>query len=64
MTSSMRRMLAGDDAKAKYFVRAFQDRVAVVLTDQLRIAETNDKGPRRLLAQIGTQRAGEDIAHP
>jgi hypothetical protein len=55
-------MLAGDDAKAKYFVRAFQDRVAVVLTDQLRIAETDDKARRRLLAQIGTQRAGEDIA--
>jgi len=55
-------MLAGDDAKAKHFVRAFQDRVAVVLTDQLRIAETDDKARRRLLAQIGTQRAGEDIA--
>jgi len=55
-------MLAGDQAKAKYFVRAFQDRVAVVLTDQLRIAETDDKARRRLLAQIGTQRAGEDIA--
>lgn len=52
----------GDNDKAQYFVRAFQDRVAVALTDQLRTAETDDKARRRMLAQIGTQRAGEDAA--
>ena len=52
----------GDNDKAQYFVRAFQDRVAVALTDQLRAAETDDKLRRRMLAQIGTQRAGEDAA--
>ncbi len=53
---------AGDNDKAQHFVRAFQDRVAVALTDQLRAAETDDKLRRRMLAQIGTQRAGEDAA--
>ena len=52
----------GDNDKAQYFVRAFQDRVAMALTDQLRAAETDDKLRRRMLAQIGTQRAGEDAA--
>ncbi|MDO8876157.1 MAG: hypothetical protein Q8M24_21565 [Pseudolabrys sp.] len=55
-------MLEGDDAKAQHFVRAFQDRVAIALTDQLRNAETDDKMRRRMLAQIGTQRASEDAA--
>ena len=53
---------AGDNDKAQHFVRAFLDRVAVALTDQLRAAETDDKLRRRMLAQIGTQRAGEDAA--
>jgi len=55
-------LLEGDSAKAQYFVRAFQDRVAAALSDQLRNAETDDRVHRRMLAQIGTQRAGEDAA--
>lgn len=52
----------GDAEKAKYFVRAFQDRVAVALTDQIRNADADDKVRRRMMSQIGTQRAGEDAA--
>ncbi len=55
-------LVNGDEAKAKHFVRALQDRVAMALTDQLRQADTDAKVRRRMLAQIGTQRAGEDVA--
>jgi hypothetical protein len=55
-------LAAGDDEKAEHFVRLFQDRVAVALTQNLRAADTDDKMRRRMLAQIGTQRAGEDAA--
>ena len=55
-------LLNGDEAKAKHFVRAFQDRVAMALTDQLRLADSDAKVRRRMLGQIGTQRAGEDVA--
>jgi hypothetical protein len=55
-------LLDGDEAKAKHFVRAFQDRVAMTLTDQLRLADSDAKVRRRMLGQIGTQRAGEDVA--
>ena len=54
-------VLDGDTEKANYFVRAFQDRVAMALSDQLRNADSDDKIRRRMLAQIGTQRAGDDI---
>jgi hypothetical protein len=55
-------LLDGDEAKAKHFVRAFQDRVAMTLTDQLRLADSDAKVRRRMLGQIGTQRACEDVA--
>jgi hypothetical protein len=55
-------LLDGDEAKAKHFVRAFQDRVAMTLTDLLRLADSDAKIRRRMLGQIGTQRAGEDVA--
>ena len=55
-------LLAGDEAKAEHFIRAFQDRVAVALTESLRAAETDDKLRRRMLAQIGTPAPGEDAA--
>lgn len=55
-------LLDGDNAKAQHFVRAFQDRVAMALTDQLRLADSDAKVRRRMLGQIGTQRAGEDVA--
>ncbi len=53
---------AGDDEKADYFIRLFQDRVAAALTENLRVADGDDRLHRRMLAQIGTQRAGEDAA--
>ena len=53
---------AGDDEKADYFIRLFQDRVAAALTESLRVADGDDRLHRRMLAQIGTQRAGEDAA--
>jgi hypothetical protein len=52
----------GDSEKAQFFVRSFQDRVAAALTDQLRNADADQKLRRRMLGQIGTQRAGEDAA--
>ena len=55
-------LVDGDDEKAAYFIRKFQDRVAAALTDNLRAADSDDKVRRRMLAQIGTQRAGEDAA--
>ncbi len=55
-------LIDGDEAKAKYFIRSFQDRVALALADNLRLAEQDDRARRRMLAQIGTQRAGEDAA--
>ncbi|HZL31999.1 MAG TPA: hypothetical protein VFC54_13210 [Pseudolabrys sp.] len=54
-------MIAGDDEKAQYFIRQFQDRVAVALAENLRAAETDERTRRRMLAQIGTQRASEDV---
>ncbi len=51
---------AGDEEKAQYLVRTFQDRVAVALADNLRTAATDETMRRRMLAQIGTQRAQED----
>jgi len=53
-------LVAGDEEKAEHFIRAFQDRAAVALTESLRSAAFDDRSRRRLLAQIGTQRAGED----
>ncbi|MCF8478099.1 MAG: hypothetical protein K9G60_13810 [Pseudolabrys sp.] len=53
-------LIAGDNEKAQYFIRLFQDRVAAALTESLRSAETDDKMRRRMLAQIGTPRAGEE----
>jgi hypothetical protein len=52
----------GDSEKAEYFIRLFQDRVAAALTENLRVANGDDRIHRRMLAQIGTQRADEDAA--
>lgn len=53
-------LVAGDEEKAQHFIRKFQDRVATVLAENLRAAETDDRVRRRMLAQIGTQSAGAD----
>lgn len=51
---------AGDDEKAQYLIRTLQDRVAVALTENMRTAAVDESARRRLLAQVGTQRAEED----
>lgn len=51
---------AGDDEKAQYLIRTLQDRAAVALTESIRSAATDEQTRRRMLAQIGTQRAEED----
>lgn len=51
---------AGDDEKAQYLIRTLQDRVAIALNDSIRTAAVDEQARRRLLGQIGTQRAEED----
>ncbi len=52
---------AGDIARAEHLARDFQDRVAAVI--RAAFAETEDQLlPRRLLAQLGTPRAADEIA--
>jgi hypothetical protein len=63
MNEKVNAALADNDVeKADYFIRRFQDRVAAALTENLRAADSDDRLYRRMLAQIGTQRAGEDAA--
>jgi len=50
----------GDDEKAHYLIRTLQDRAAIALTESMRSAATDEQTRRRILAQIGTQRAEED----
>jgi hypothetical protein len=56
-----RALLVGDQAKADMLARTFQDRVAAAVDDVFTSADS-DKIQRRMLAQIGTPRAREDIA--
>jgi len=51
---------AGDEEKAQYLIRTLQDRAAAALTESMRTAATDEQMRRRILAQIGTQRAEED----
>ncbi len=51
---------AGDDEKAQYLIRTLQDRVVVALNDSMRSAAFDEQARRRMLGQIGTQRAEED----
>jgi hypothetical protein len=55
-------MLAGDEPKAGHINRAFQDRVAIAIETSLESANSDEKLRRRLMAQIGTPRPGEDAA--
>lgn len=52
----------GDTAQAEYYVRQFQDRVSTALSESLRVSESDSKLRRQMLAQIGTQYPGEDVA--
>lgn len=53
---------ADDAAKAEQLGRAFQDRVVVRIQDVQSAAARDEKGLRKLAAQIGTPHALEDIA--
>ncbi len=54
--------LAGDDARAEEIVSGFQDRVVEAIGEALEAAAADERLQRRLLAQIGTQRAAEEAA--
>ena len=53
-------MLAGDHAKVDRLARAFQDRVAAGIESSLAADEENTR--RRMLHQIGTPRAAEELS--
>lgn len=53
-------LLVGDQAKAEMLARAFQDQVAAAVDRTL--SSDNQKIQRRMLAQLGTPRAFEDMA--
>ena len=55
-------MLAGDQARTERLARIFQDRVAVAIEATFSAAEDDEKIRRRTLQQIGTPRAGEELA--
>ena len=54
-------LLAGEDAAAEERVRAFQDRVVAAMDDALELAAADERQQRRMLAQIGTPRAAEEV---
>ncbi len=55
-------MLSGDQAKTERLARVFQDRVAAAIDANFTASEEDGKARRRILHQIGTPRAGEELA--
>ena len=55
-------MLAGDRAKTERLTRVFQDRVAAAIEASFSTAAEDGKVRRRILQQIGTPRAGDELA--
>ncbi len=55
-------MLAGDQGKTERLTRFFQDRVAAAIEANFNAAAEDDRIRRRILQQIGTPRAGEELA--
>jgi hypothetical protein len=55
-------MLAGDRPRTERLARIFQDRVAAAIEATFSAAEDDEKLRRRTLQQIGTPRAGEELA--
>ncbi len=55
-------MLSGDQAKTERLARVFQDRVAAAIDANVTASEEDGKARRRILHQIGTPRAGEELA--
>jgi hypothetical protein len=56
-----RAFAANDTKKAEELARAFQDRVAVRMEQALNAAWQDDKAMRRLIGQVSTPRALEDV---
>lgn len=54
-------LLAGANDKAEEKVRAFQDRAAEAIAEALEFAASGERQQRRMLAQIGTPRAAEEV---
>ncbi|MEJ2378107.1 MAG: hypothetical protein P8Y71_22910, partial [Pseudolabrys sp.] len=54
-------ILAGDEPKAGHLTRAFQDRAAAAIATGLATSVDDSKVRRRMLGQIGTPRAAEDV---
>ena len=54
-------MLAGDQVKTERLARFFQDRVAAAIEANYSAAAEDDKIRRRILHQIGTPHAGEEL---
>lgn len=54
-------LLAGEEDEAEQKVQAFQDRVAEAITEALNVAAKSERQQRRMLAQIGTPRAAEEV---
>ncbi|MEJ2378947.1 MAG: hypothetical protein P8Y71_27350 [Pseudolabrys sp.] len=54
-------ILAGDEPKAAHLTRGFQDRAAAAIAAGLAISIDDSKARRRMLGQIGTPRAAEDV---
>ena len=54
-------LLAGNEAKAERLVGAFQDRACDAITAILEDAAADETISQRMLAQIGTKRAGDDV---
>jgi hypothetical protein len=54
-------LLVGDEPKAEQLARAFQDRARIAIQTILHAGSDDSKTYRRMVAQIGTPRAGEDV---
>ena len=55
-------MVAGDETRTERLARIFQDRVAAAIEANLSAAQEDERVRRRTLQQIGTPRAGEELA--
>jgi len=55
-------MASGDQARTERLARMFQDRVAVAIESNFKAAAEDGRIRRRILQQIGTPRAGDELA--
>jgi hypothetical protein len=54
-------LVAGDEPKAEHLTRSFQDRIAEAIVACLKACADDDKLHRRMVGQVGTPRAIEDV---